>query len=114
MWECTDPDCNQWQRVTSWPKLEMIQSTKMPDDTYIVYSMTIDMDDYSINDMINYLKFYYQSPKDIPYMNNIELCKLTAECIFETDGLTEHDSLIENLTADEAKQYIQNHISMEN
>ena len=104
VWECTDPDCIQYQKNYGTGIYHMIQIISPNDsDDYFVVSMVIDINDYDEDERKDILSAYYDSFDNIS--DNI-----LAECIFEQECLSSEYIVAGNLTEDEAKKYIQEYI----
>lgn len=99
-WTCTDGDCFQFRKTLDESELNLyyfIQIKELPHDCYGFISMLIDLDNYKDSNLYNdYLKAYYDD-KNAPECSDDDII---AECIFETDCLTEGAVTVHNSLSD--------------
>lgn len=84
IWKCTDPDTNQWGRRTGEKVYQFKQDVKYPDGVVITEEDTIDLNDYTREEIEDHLAPYGWSIAQLKEENDLEDAEwLMAECIFE-------------------------------
>ena len=76
-WICADPNCYQYQKLIKDKWFDMTQIFEMPDKSYRIVRTSIDLDDYSDEEINNYVTSYYRSADGLSD-------GIIAECIFES------------------------------
>lgn len=83
-WKCTDPDMNQWGRLIGDRVYEFKQDMKYPDGSVVEEEETIDLNDYTEEEINDHLSAYGWDIEQLKEENNLENAEwLMAECIFE-------------------------------
>ena len=90
-WQCTDPDCYQYQRTITLYRFNMAQAVEMPDGTYRVVKSEINLSDYSKAEIDAHIDMYY-SPTGThrPIRDSIGN-GIIAEFIFESLSPIDYD-----------------------
>lgn len=124
-WICTDPDCLQYGKQVSEKEFEYIECREFPDNQFVVCGMTIDLEDYSLFEVNDYVSGYYDSvlelatsvaarygdqAKDIDTIN-CEFYRICAECIFEQQDLLEMSFTSKFDTFEEAENFVSNYLT---
>ena len=76
-WICTDASCHQYQKLIKNKRFDMTQIFEMPDESYVIVRTSIDLDDYTDEEINNYVTSYYNSADGLTD-------GIIAECIFES------------------------------
>lgn len=83
-WKCTDPDMNQWGRLVGGRVYEFKQDMKYPDGSVVKEEETIDLNDYTEEEINDHLSAYGWDIEQLKEENSLEDAEwLMAECIFE-------------------------------
>lgn len=81
-WICTDPDCSQFCKKLSDSKYQFVEVRHHK--FYNVVIFTVDLKDYTLDDIWGYCKSYYDSFETIVSdYGFMESFRIMAECIFE-------------------------------
>ena len=91
-WVCTDPSCDQYRKIVpGFPKRFVFKEDRTTDPIsgkVEVYESGIDLDDYSINEMVDNCKPFGYSKEMVEEWlkgGSFEFLALIAECIFEME-----------------------------
>jgi hypothetical protein len=76
-WICTDASCYQYQKLIKDKWFDMTQIFEMPDESYNIVRTSVDLDDYSDEEINDYVSGYYNSANGLSD-------GIIAECIFES------------------------------
>lgn len=124
-WICTDPDCLQYGKQVSKKEFEYIECREFPDNQFVVCGMTIDLEDYSLFEVNDYVSGYYDSvlelatsvavrhngqTTDIQDIHN-EFFRICAECIFEQQNLIEMSFTSKFDSFAEAENFVSNYLT---
>jgi len=83
-WVCTDPDCFQYQKALSETMFNMVQAFELPDIGFVVVRGIIDLEDYTKQEISDYVTAYYDSVKHLEIEYGANSNGIIAECIFES------------------------------
>ena len=112
-WVCTDPDCFQFIRRDG-NKFEMVEVididmlAQSDEHSYIVLRKEIDMNNYSDEEIMEYVSMYY-SDDEIKELDDY----LVAECVLEQEILSGDNSIFEG-TEKETENIVMEIIKNEN
>lgn len=92
-WELTDDSCYQYRKELSNRKFELIQFVDIDElsEKFLVYKSTIDLDDFSDEELEKYIKLYYDGLKEVKEFYGDWADSIIAECIFEQQSTDEAD-----------------------
>lgn len=113
-WNMTDPDCAQFIRRNG-NKFDMIQIVDIDmfcfseDSKFAVVRKEINMNDYSDNEIIEYVSMYY-SDEEIKTLDDF----LVAECILEQEIICGDNAIFEADSFEEAFAKVKEIINNEN
>ncbi|MDD2269239.1 MAG: hypothetical protein PHY15_06785 [Eubacteriales bacterium] len=104
----TDDAFWQYRKKLDERRFLLIQANKMPDETYIAFASTVDLDEFSDKEIWEYVNGYYSSMEELE-----EACKdkdemdgIIAECIFEQDDWPGSDEYWTVSNEEEAEKVI--------
>lgn len=104
----TDNDCWQYQKRLDARSFLMIQEAEMPDATYRVFASTVDLNDYTEEQIWEYVRGYYTSMEELNeyYQDKDVIDGIIAECIFEQNGWRSSDEYWTVSNEEEAEKVI--------
>ena len=104
----TDNSCWQYQKKLSGRSFLMIQADEIPDGTYVVYATTVDLDEYTDEQIWENVESYYPSMEELEKACNDknEMDGIIAECIFEQMPWNEAEDYWEASNEAEAEKII--------
>lgn len=82
---CSDQDSFQFFAKYNWMKYDYIEPRIMPNGKYYVFRKTIDLSNYTLDEIRKYLEPYdYNLESMVSIYGLEEAFHITAECIFES------------------------------
>lgn len=107
-WKCVDTEYNIWRKQIDAHGMafQFIMPVGITDGTFSIYTNIIGIGNYSINDHYEYMRSYFKSFKDVPTEPGICINGSIAECIFKKELSTNGISIEQNLSNEEALDFI--------
>lgn len=110
-WHLTDDDSKQYVKKVNSETFKCIELRPVGDydqDTYSVYSLTVYLEYYSLEEQESYFEPYgYDTVADIQSAYGCASNQVIAECIFESLPLVEYDNYKEFEGRDLAEEFIE-------
>lgn len=111
---CTDQDCAQYMSKISDTRYGFIEYRKIFNGEFVVCHAVVDLQDYSIDDILEYCRTYYNSLEHIIADYGVrDGIRIMAECIFEQLDFSDMDFNSIQESADDAIAFIHKRIGME-
>ena len=115
-WILTDPDCYQYGKKindTIWEYIELREVGDFSSPFYWVYRSYIDLDDYTSEEIDNYVTGYYENVNEVHEIYGDDANQIIIECIFENLPAIEHGFVKEFKFESDAVDFIHKYIREE-
>jgi len=112
-WTCTDASDYQYQKKLSATVFAMIQVIEISNNTWTIVADTIDIEEYSEEEIESYVVGYYESLDEL--IKEYKKCSngVIAECIFECTGFGDYELEETVITEAQAVDFIYRYINKE-
>lgn len=109
-WICTDSDTSQYCRKINDYSYEFIEIREAISE-YVVCTVSIDIRDYSLDELWNYCSGYYCSYEQMVEQYGFrEAIRIIAECVFEQMGYDEMEYNFIQDSFDKAIKFVHKYI----
>lgn len=108
---CTDPDSAQYCKKISDSEYLYVEVREVP-EKYVVCSLTVNLKDYTLDEIWNYCEAYYSSFEEMVENYGFRTSfQIMAECIFESLLLFDMDSIKSFDEEEDAIEYIKDFVA---
>ncbi|MDL2248945.1 hypothetical protein LJB89_04560 [Tyzzerella sp. OttesenSCG-928-J15] len=106
-WTLVDDSTQQHVKKKNQDQYELVEYCEYYNENFYIYSQVIDMRDYDEYDIVTYIKPYgYKSIDEVRKEYGESYKQVIAECIFETDGISEAHHYYKAYSEEEANDFI--------